>query len=345
MLYFGTNITAPADALQPVSVESLYQSLRSPKPRIRQQIDQLRIMQTLDKAGYRLQKKILPYLVCAAFKPAIRRRENFLSISYFFVDLDGISAHFDKTLLWEKLTADPYLVLLFTSPGGNGLKLLFRLEQKCADYGLFSAFYKLFVNSLATRYHLHAVIDTVTSDVTRACFISYDENAYYNSAALPVNMNDYVNLQEPDTLWEDAKNADSILQEMKKEGNKQDEEPVPVKLPSLDNDVMAAIRQKLNPNFCKPQHKQYYVPPEIEEYMQKAAVELERLGLKLLESGPINYGRKLKIGSAAGWAEINLFYGKRGFTFVKTTKTGSNAELADVCIRLLEQHLYGGNKE
>lgn len=340
MLHFGTNITAPSDTLQPVSVEDFYNSLRSPKPRIRQLVDQLRIMQTLDKASYRIQKKLLPYIVCASFKPAIRRRENFLYIEHFIVDLDGITAHFDKGTLWEKLISDPQLMLLFTSPGSDGLKLLFRMEQKCTDYGLFSAFYKFFVHSLALRYHLQNVIDTSTSDVTRACFISYDENAWYNAEAQPVNMNSYLNTNDPDTLWEAAKNAETALnklQEGKEEPAEKNERPAP------GSDVMSAIRQKLNPDFRKPPQKQYYIPPEVEDYTEKIKAELERCDLSLLESSPINYGRKLKIGAGTAWAEINLFYGKRGFTFVKTTKTGSNAELADLCVKLLEQHLYGSN--
>ena len=342
MLYFGKAITAPADPLQPLTVETLCHALRNPKPHIRQLVDQLRIIQTLDKSSYRLQKKLLPYLVCAAFKPAIRRRENFLKIIHFIVDLDGIAAHFDKATLWEKLAADPQLVLLFTSPGGDGLKLLYGLEQKCTDYGLFSAFYKLFVEDLAARFHLQAVIDTSTSDVTRACFISYDENAYYNKGALPVDMDVYINTQEGDTLWAAAAEA---AKELKKGKEAENGPPAESKISGPAAEVMAAIRQKLNPNYRKPLQKQYYVPSEVEEYIQTIGRLLPQYNLQLLESSPINYGRKLKIGTTGAWAEINLFYGKRGFTFVKTTKTGSNPELAELCVQVLEQHLYGPNPE
>lgn len=340
MLCFGTNITAHADTLQPVTVEKLYHSLRNPKPRIRQLVDQLRIIQTLDKRSYRMQKKLLPYLVCATFKPPIRRRENFLNTSHFIVDLDGIGMHFDKAALRQKLVSDPQIVLLFTSPGGDGLKVLYQLEQKISDFGLFSAFYKLFVQSLAARFHLHPVIDSSTSDVTRACFISYDENAYYNKDALPVDMNAYINTLEADTLWEVAAEADTALKEAietKKEARAE------TRPSGLAVEVMVAIRQKLNPNFRKPSQKQYYVPSEVEEYIKKLGEHLPHYSLQLLESSPINYGRKLKIGTTGAWAEINLFYGKRGFTFIKTTKTGSNSELAELCVQVLEQHLYTAN--
>lgn len=339
MLYFGSNITQPADPLQPVSIENLYHALRNPKPVIRQLVDQLRIIQTLDRNGYRMQKKALPYIVCACFKPAIRRRENFLNIVYFIVDIDHIGAHFNKQLLWEKLSADPTLLLMFSSPGGDGLKLLFRLAQKCSDYGLFSAFYKLFVHQFAAKYHLQNVIDMGTSDVTRACFISYDENAWYNADAEAVDMDPYIQPYEADDLWKAATEAGSDLIRLKDEA--QPEMPAGKKDGSPVADVIASIRQKLNPNaYGKPRQKQYHVPPEIEEYMIKLTKNLSYYQLHLLETSPISYGRKLKIGAAGAWAEVNLFYGKKGFTFVKTTKTGSNPELATLCVQILEKHLY-----
>jgi hypothetical protein len=40
------------------------------------------------------------------------------------------------------------------------------------------------------------------------------------------------------------------------------------------------------------------------------------------------------------WCELNLFYGKRGFSIVKTTKSGSHAELADLAANVLRELLY-----
>lgn len=337
MLFYGINITAPGDPLHPVAVADFYAALRHPKPALRQQIDQLRIMQTVDKAGYRLQKKKLPYLVCGHFKPAVRRRENFVRIALFMVDLDGVGAHFDKTVLWQRLTADPRLMLLFTSPGGDGLKLLFRLAEGCTDYGLFSVFYKLFVAALCRQYSLEAIVDASTSDVTRACFVSYDEEAYYNEAPLPVVMSDYVNAAEPDTLWDARAGAEAALKEVaavQAAAAPTTEQKAAGPAP----DVLAAIRQKLNPAARRPA-KAYYVPPEADDFLQKVQDRLPAFNLQLLESTPIQYGRKLKLATAGAWAEINLFYGKRGYTFVKTTKTGSHPGLADLCVQVLEQVL------
>ena len=77
--------------------------------------------------------------------------------------------------------------MAFCSPGADGLKLLFRLEEKCEDEALFSAFYKQFALTFSQKYQLEGVIDTQTSDVTRACFMSYDPEAWYRPEALPVD--------------------------------------------------------------------------------------------------------------------------------------------------------------
>lgn len=278
---------------------------------------------------------MLPYLVCAAFKPAIRRRDHFVNIEYFMVDVDHVSEHYDIAQLSLQLAADTRLVLLFTSPGGDGLKLLFRLQEKCSDYGLFSAFYKQFIQQLATTYHLHPVIDISTSDVTRACFISYDEHAYYNPDAQKIDMMMY-HIDDTEQLWSEAQQAETSFVAEKEKFSSADK---PKQKPGPAQDVMESIRQKLNPLYRKPEKKQYYIPPEADAFLEKLKEELVPYGLQLLETAPIHYGRKLKIGAGNLWAEINLFYGGRGFTFVKTTKTGSDGELATICVQVLEETL------
>ena len=49
----------------------------------------------------------------------------------------------------------------------------------------------------------------------------------------------------------------------------------------------------------------------------------------------INYGKKMVFVINNIWAEINIFYGKKGFSVVKTPKHGSNSELADIVQKIL----------
>jgi len=94
------------------------------------------------------------------------------------IDLD----HFDRSELdlpatAERLRADDRVLMGFISPGGDGLKLMFQLEEPCFDSGIYSLFYKAFVQHFAREHQLEAVIDLRTHDVTRACFLSIDPGA------------------------------------------------------------------------------------------------------------------------------------------------------------------------
>ena len=59
------------------------------------------------------------------------------------------------------------------------------LKAKNFDYKveyqrLYSLFYKKFVKSFSEQYDLQQVVDAKTSDVSRACFLSHDKDAFYN---------------------------------------------------------------------------------------------------------------------------------------------------------------------
>jgi hypothetical protein len=63
--------------------------------------------------------------------------------------------------------------------------------------------------------------------------------------------------------------------------------------------------------------------------------------MELLQTTPIHYGHQLKIGTGSMWSEINLFYGqKKGYSIVKTTKTGSSSELADLAAQALYELIH-----
>ena len=53
----------------------------------------------------------------------------------------------------------------------------------------------------------------------------------------------------------------------------------------------------------------------------------------------IHYGKKFKFRLQLKEAEINLFYGKRGYTVVQSPRHGTNAELNVVCAQILTEML------
>lgn len=98
----------------------------------------------------------------------------------FCIDLDDLSnIEQVKSKVIEVLPPS----LMFTSPSGNGIKVVYKITISDADthlkyYEAFEQFFKL---------ELGLIIDDKCKDIPRACFLCYDEKAYYNSEAEILN--------------------------------------------------------------------------------------------------------------------------------------------------------------
>lgn len=336
-LQIGLHITQANDPLQKVPLQRIHHALLHPKPDFKQQIERLRMIRTMDMRQYKRLKTGLPYFVCGHFHPAIRKREHFSSIQCFVVDMDGFEwADCKREDVIKALCTDERLLLLFTSPGGDGLKAMFRLQEACQDAGLYSAFYKAFIQKLALQYGLEKVIDTVTSDVSRACFLSFDPNTYYQPDALPVVLTDFFDpSQEADAL----RKIDKANEQLAKQQTDKPDNTKAHKGPS--DEVLLAIKQRLNPNFRpKPPKAAPHIPERLHEVMPAIIKALQANDMLVLEEIPISYGKQIKAGMGHHWAEVNVFYGKRGFSVVKSTKTGSQAQLAELMYQIIHTLLF-----
>jgi hypothetical protein len=335
MLQFGSKITQAGDPLQKLEVEKLYLSTSKPKQAIRDFVHQLRAVKAMDENQYRDLKKQLPYFVCGIFHPPVRRRENFASIEYFIIDLDHLEkAGMDKAVLCDQLRENPEVAFFFTSPGGDGLKVMFRLSEPCRDAALFSAFYKLFARAFGEKYGLLEAVDLRTHDVTRACFVSYDPDAFYREEARPVRIESYISGLDFEQAEKAIKETEDILKDIQPDW-------IPAEKPGLDDEILSRIKQKLNPKFRDPRKKDYHVPQEIDEAMPLLSEKLAEYDLELAEARAIQYGRVIRVKAGVLFAEINIFYGKRGYSVVQTTKTGSNAQLAGLAAQAIKEILLG----
>lgn len=331
MLMRGRNITAAADPLQPFALEQLYRAVASPSTELETVVTQLRIVRTLDAGRYRKLKTQLPYVVCGHYQPAIRRTENFAHIGCFILDLDHLSdKNHDVYHLRQALMADSRLSMLFASPGGDGLKLLFTLSEPCYDVGKFRLFYKTFAREFARQYNLDQVVDERTSDVTRACFLSIDSDAFYNPMADSVVMENWVDFENDTTL-------DDLFREIK-EDDKHLRSEERTNATDLNDEVLKAIRAKLLPG-SKPAARPVYVPQELADLEQRLKEFFAEYPIELDSTQPISYGKKVMLKAGNHRAEINVFYGKKGFSVVATAKSGTNQELAEMCRMLIIQML------
>lgn len=336
MLLFGTNIQSAADELKKVQEEYLYNSLRNPKPTIAATIQQLRIVYSMDAKAYAQLKRRLPYFVCGQFNPPFRRKENFAYTESFILDFDHLSSkQLSMKTIRDNIVKDEQVMMCFTSPSEDGLKVMFRLKERCYDAGLYSIFYKAFAATFAMRHNLTQVTDSKTSDVARACFISIDPNAYFNPNSISVDIKAYLDESNPDSLF----NIKHEQDEHDKVIKKSDDEQVP--LPKdPDEDILTRIRQQLNPKAQLPveQHPAY-VPERLNEIIAELKLFIEETGLQVTEIINIQYAKKIRARLGQKEAEVNLFYGKRGFSVVISPRLGTNEELNELLADLIKAFL------
>lgn len=337
MILFGKNIISTNDPLVKVPVMNIYHALRNPKPETQAQIRQLRLVRALDYKRYSALKRQLPYIVCGIFNPPYRRSENFAYIEYFMLDIDKISEkELSVEALKQRIVQDDRVVLCFVSPGEDGLKVLFKLSERCYDKGLFSLFYKAFTQQFARQYQIEQVVDKQTCDVTRACFVSVDLDAFYRPDAVPVNIGRFVDADDPTALF-DLKHH---LEEEEKVTKKQQVEEDTKELKAdVDGDILANIKAILNPKAAKKLEKPVYVPEQLNEIMDDLRKYIAQTGVEVSEVISISYGKKIRLKMRLRQAEVNLFYGKRGFSVVKSPRTGTDDEFNDLAVDLIRSFL------
>lgn len=331
MIYAGKQITSVADPLTKISLDYLYNGIRHPKSDIESKIRQLRLIRDLDKKRYGALKKELPYLVCGTFNPPFRRTDNFAFIEYFIIDIDHIAAKglsIDKIRL--EMEKDARTVMSFLSPGEDGLKVMFRLKERCYDHGLYSLFYKMFARSLSETYQLEQVLDTQVSDVCRACFVSCDPNIYFNPNAERIDLNSYVDINNPLSFFDLKKQIEKSSTE-----NKTEVAVDEVKEKDPDTEAIQRIKEILKLKVASVQKTSVYVPQQLHDIIENIKKYIEETGIQVTEIINISYGKKIRMQLGVKQAEINIFYGKRGYSVVKSPRCGTSRELNDITSELI----------
>ncbi len=337
MIQAGRDITAMEDRLQKITIEQLYHSIQYPKPDILNQIRYLRIVRNIDKNQYSLLKKKLPYFVCGIFNPNIRRLQNFAYTEYFLFDIDHISEKgLDLNTLKNELKKNENVLLCFVSPSEDGLKVLFQLSDRCYDASLYSIFYKTYLRIFSSQYHLEQVIDKATSDVTRACFISYDREAYFNPDAKPVDLNKYIDQENTFEILQLKKKYELREKEENKEQKNSQETPQKEDVP---DEIVDKIKTILKLSTSRKKEPTIFVPEELNRIMNALLDYLMNVGIVIKEVRNINYGKKVKAFVGNKEAEINIFYGKRGFSVVQSPRTGTSPEMNQLLAELIENFL------
>lgn len=149
---------------------------------LKQAVDEIRDTSE-DSSRKELKKNNLPIAVFGLFKDNKRSNANFISSQFIVLDYDHLG---DKINDYKtKLKQEDSTFMLFTSPSGDGLKVVYRLDEPISDPDLFSNVYKHYVKEFGIN--LGAEADD-TSDAARACFLSHDPEIYVNDNAVPLKV-------------------------------------------------------------------------------------------------------------------------------------------------------------
>lgn len=89
------------------------------------------------------------------------------------LDFDKYKSESEMNKMRKKLEKDKYSFAVFTSPSGNGLKLLVKIPE------VNKFVYKRYFEALE-EYYNDAHFDKSCSNISRACFESYDPNIFVN---------------------------------------------------------------------------------------------------------------------------------------------------------------------
>lgn len=326
MFSVGSNVRNNSESLKKVTPEYLFNALRSPKPEFLSRIRQLRIVRQINESQYVQLKQQLPYFVCASFNPPFRNTKNFAFTEYFIMDIDHIC---EKGLILDdlrrKIESDSRTMMCFLSPGEDGLKVIMKLKDRCYDAGVYSVFYKKFVYEFSLQYDLQQVLDIRTSDVTRACFMSVDSSAYYNPDAEPVDMAEIIDMEDSSVLLMQKKEVEESMSALT---DIADSSSNAVEIREPDDDAMERIRGLLNMKTKKVSvERPVFVPAILDTIQGELSNYVRDIGFMVSDIINIQYGKKIRAKLGLKNAEINLFYGKRGFSVVVSPKTGTDGTL------------------
>ncbi len=321
MLFTGKNAQNLNDSLTEISLLDLYVTIAEPDKELIKQIEQLQDIKSLGVDAYRKVKSRLPYYIGAKYLNDYRKPDEFQSIHWFTLDLDHVLNNLgDEEKYKQKLMSDQRIALMFTSPGGEGLKLLFKLSEPLSNTQQYSNFYTAFATTFARHYELESFIDFKTKDASRICFLSVDPKAYLNEDCIAVNTQEYIS--RFDLLNQPTKGENKV------ETNGE-----------LNDSTYTDILKKLNPKTPK-KAKNYIVPDVLRSVMSPIENKARKLEIPVIEKKDISYGQQITFSHKGIITIINLFYGKNGFTVYITNKGDSNEKLGHVCKAIIEDVIY-----
>ena len=174
--YRGATVTRRTNApMQPVALLDIIDEIRN-SANLAAIVQKIRALDNKDKQD-EIKKYELPYFTLGRFKNNYLINKNYEDNRFPIFDLDDLNDKLDTVR--KQLETDPTTFILFTSPSGNGLKLICEFDSDITDGEEFRSRYKHYASILENRYGIK--LDPKTHNPGRACYLSYDSNILVNT--------------------------------------------------------------------------------------------------------------------------------------------------------------------
>lgn len=95
------------------------------------------------------------------------------------LDIDKITDDGAFNAMWFSLTTDPHAYIVFRSPSGNGIKVIFKIAPDADQH---KAHFLAIEKYLLEKYNI--AIDASGKDVNRLCFLSSDNNLFHSEKSI-----------------------------------------------------------------------------------------------------------------------------------------------------------------
>ena len=158
---------------QPKNLSWIVQQIRNSAD-LKQRVSQVRST-TNDKSRQGKKEALLPYFCFQKFKNNHRVNAEFDSTKYVIQDLDHLSSRLID--IRSKLVLDNDVFMVFSSPSGDGLKVVFELDQPVIGIDQYRYEFDRFATFLRKKYGI-PVDDN--DDPSRACYLSSDPDIHIN---------------------------------------------------------------------------------------------------------------------------------------------------------------------
>lgn len=167
--------------------------------------------------------------------------------------------------------------------------------------------------------------------------MAHDPQVFVNPNPVPVIWQQYLPqatiFNAPKEALLKTSNNKGAEHEQKEEEDKP--KAVAPQKPKIGTDTYAQVVKRLNPTAVIRPPKELVVPEILEQVAVQVQVAIAAAGLQVKELRSIQYGKKIAAARGFMWAEVNVFYGKKGFSIVRSPKTGTDKTLSEELEQLI----------